>query len=308
MNGSIGRDALTSPQHRRPRVVAHRGASDELAEHTMGAYRQALADGADALECDVRLTRDGHLVCVHDRRLERTSSGRGVVSTKRLEELQHLDWASWKNPWADLDDEAELPDVDLRTVLTLRELFTMVRDHPDPVEVFVETKHPTRYSGWVEQRLVELLREFGWAGRRPEPGPAPRRSRVDAAAPRADTSPTPVRVLSYSQLSLRRLRRWAPDIALAWVVDEEIPVRVRRCELPRGVSSIAVACDLVRQNPGWVHRMHDSGHGVWVWVVNHAEDLRLCRDLGVEAVITDRPRFARKVLAEPGSAGSERPP
>lgn len=43
----------------------------------MAAYRQAIADGADALECDVRLTADRKLVCVHDRRVERTSDGRG---------------------------------------------------------------------------------------------------------------------------------------------------------------------------------------------------------------------------------------
>jgi glycerophosphoryl diester phosphodiesterase len=267
----------------RPLVVAHRGASDEVAEHTKRAYRQALADGADALECDVRLTRDGHLVCVHDRRLERTSSGHGVVSTKRLSDLQNLDWASWKNPWADLDDEADLPDENAGSLLTLRDLLNLVRDHARPVGLLIETKHPTRYSGLVEQRLVELLEEYGWD------------------EPPQDGSPPRVRMLSYSQLSLRRMRIWAPAVPLAWVIHREIPVRVRRGELPRGVSDIAVECGLVRANPSWVHRMHESGHGVLVWTVNREEDLRMCRDLAVEAVITDRPRFARELL----EAGSE---
>jgi glycerophosphoryl diester phosphodiesterase len=61
----------------RPSVVAHRGASDTSPEHTLTAYREAIEAGADGLECDVRLTADGHLVCVHDRRIERTSTGRG---------------------------------------------------------------------------------------------------------------------------------------------------------------------------------------------------------------------------------------
>jgi glycerophosphoryl diester phosphodiesterase len=56
-----------------PQVVAHRGASAVRAEHTLGAYVTALDEGADALECDVRLTADGHLVCVHDRNLRRTA-------------------------------------------------------------------------------------------------------------------------------------------------------------------------------------------------------------------------------------------
>ncbi|HEX7739426.1 MAG TPA: glycerophosphodiester phosphodiesterase family protein, partial [Marmoricola sp.] len=59
---------------KRPQVVAHRGSSAAVAEHTLGAYLKALDEGADALECDVRLTADGHLVCVHDRTLRRTAS------------------------------------------------------------------------------------------------------------------------------------------------------------------------------------------------------------------------------------------
>ena len=51
-----------------PAVFAHRGASAHRAEHTLAAYERALEVGADGLECDVRLTADGHLVLVHDRR------------------------------------------------------------------------------------------------------------------------------------------------------------------------------------------------------------------------------------------------
>ena len=85
-------------------MVAHRGASHENAEHTLGAYVAALDAGAEGLECDVRLTADGHLVCVHDRDLRRTGSRRGLVSTMELAELDQLEFASWKNPWAELDD------------------------------------------------------------------------------------------------------------------------------------------------------------------------------------------------------------
>src|SRR5690242_2039010 len=86
------RESVTAPA--RPAVVAHRGASTEKAEHTLGAYVSALDAGADGLECDVRLTRDGHLICVHDRTVDRTSDGRGVVSELELRALQELDFAS----------------------------------------------------------------------------------------------------------------------------------------------------------------------------------------------------------------------
>src|SRR5919199_5873445 len=77
----------------RPRVLGHRGSSEATAEHTLAAYRAALEAGADGLECDVRLTRDAVPVCIHDRRVDRTSDGAGVVSTLALADLEELDFA-----------------------------------------------------------------------------------------------------------------------------------------------------------------------------------------------------------------------
>ena len=171
-----------------PQVVAHRGASFENAEHTLGAYVKALDAGAEGLECDVRLTADGHLVCVHDRDLRRTASRRGLVSTSNLEDLEALDFASWKSPWADLDDEAPDRDRSLDSVLTLRKLLEMVADYDRRVEVAIETKHPTRYGGLVEKRVAELLHDFGWDGPNlPEPNP--------------------VRVMSFSHTALQRMEQ-----------------------------------------------------------------------------------------------------
>ena len=83
------------PHGEHPFVVAHRGASADRPEHTRAAYELALQEGADGVECDVRLTRDGHLVCVHDRRVDRTSSGTGLVSDMTLAQLRELDWGAW---------------------------------------------------------------------------------------------------------------------------------------------------------------------------------------------------------------------
>src|SRR5512135_566933 len=82
---------------RTPQIIAHRGSSSREPEHTLKAYKRAIADGADALECDVRLTADGHLVCVHDRRIDRTSDGSGVVSVMTLEDLHRRDFGRWRD-------------------------------------------------------------------------------------------------------------------------------------------------------------------------------------------------------------------
>jgi glycerophosphoryl diester phosphodiesterase len=256
----------------RPEVVAHRGASEDTAEHTLVAYRRALADGADALEADVRLSRDGHLVCVHDRRLDRTSNARGVVSTKRLAELDELDWGSWKAAW-DLDDEADEPDPDDRRLVTLRQLCELVREWERPVKLAIETKHPTRYSGLVEHYLTDLLQRLGWT------------------TPRAQM---PARVMSFSRMSIRRMQKMAPTVPVVALLDERIPGRMRGGELPRGVRIVGPSIDLVRRHPEWVAALHARGNAVHVWTVNATADITLCIELGVDAIITDRPRAVRE--------------
>jgi glycerophosphoryl diester phosphodiesterase len=258
----------------RPQVVAHRGASATMAEHTLAAYVAALDQGADALECDVRLTADGHLVCVHDRNLRRTTHRRAIVSTMELAELEELDFAAWKHPWTDLDDEAPDVDPDSGRVLTMRRLLEMVRDYPRPVELAIETKHPTRYAGLVERRLVELLDEFGWAG-----------------------TDSPVRVMSFSSVALRRIRRRAPYLPLVFLVDGPTQwLRARPVADPDWIAGPGIA--LVREHPEVVRRMQDAGARLHVWVVNEPADIDRCLDLGVEALITDRPGRTLRYLRE----------
>ncbi|MFL6156512.1 MAG: glycerophosphodiester phosphodiesterase family protein [Marmoricola sp.] len=249
----------------RPQVVAHRGASATNAEHTLGAYVAALDEGAEALECDVRLTADGHLVCVHDRDLVRVAHKRALVSSMELSELEQLDVASWKHPWADLDDEAPELDPELGKVLTLRRLLETARDYPRPVELAIETKHPTRYAGLVERRLVDLLDEFGWAG--PD---------------------SPVRVMSFSWIALRRVRRLAPQLRLVYLMDGPTDwARVRPFAEHDWIAGPGIK--LVRKHPELMRRIRANGTELHVWTVNKESDVDLCRELDVSALITDKP-------------------
>jgi glycerophosphoryl diester phosphodiesterase len=267
----------------RPQVVAHRGASFENAEHTRRAYLEAIREGAEALECDVRLTADGHLVCVHDRDLKRIASSRGLVSTMELADLDRLEFSSWKNPWAALDDEVDGPDDDLDKVLTLRRLLETVADADRPIKLAIETKHPTRYGGLVERRLVEALDEFGWTGQ-----------------------DSPVRVMSFSNVALQRMQRLAPRLPLVMLIDKARhwpmlkPVVDDSWMLGPGVFALA-------KHPKFAERMVRSGRDLHVWTVNTQEHLDLCRSLGVSAVITDRPRAVLGWLDEAEELEAARP-
>ena len=261
----------------RPQVVAHRGSSHDNPEHTLGAYVAALDRGAEGLECDVRLTADGHLVCVHDRRVDRTTNGRGVVSTMELAQLDELDFASWKNPWADLDDEAPEVDEQTRRVLPLRRLLEAARDYDDHVDLAIETKHPTRYAGLVERRLVELLASFGWAG--------------------ADS---PARIMSFSPVALNRVKKLAPAIEVVLLFDRQYSWQMATSLLAPGWIA-GPGIDLLRENPRLGRRLRKRDRRIHVWTVNTPEDLDLCARLGVEAVITDDPGMALDHFEDPSA-------
>ncbi len=256
----------------RPQVVAHRGASHENAEHTLGAYTAALDAGVQGLECDVRLTADGHLVCVHDRDLRRTASTPKLVSNTELADLDALDFAAWKNPWADLDDEAPARDEQMDRVLTLRNLLEMVADYDRRVEVAIETKHPTRYGGLVERRLVEQLRHLGW-----------------------DRPGSPARVMSFSWTALQRVERLAPAVPVVMLIDA-----ARQWTMLRRVIGddwlVGPGIDELTAHPKLGRRIAASGHDMHVWTVNRPAQLELCLELGVKAVITDRPAYMLDLL------------
>ncbi|MFH8628627.1 glycerophosphodiester phosphodiesterase [Streptomyces lydicus] len=261
-------------------VVAHRGASEEAPEHTLAAYRRAIEDGADALECDVRLTADGHLVCVHDRRVNRTSNGRGAVSALELADLATLDFGSWKDEAAYGDEapDRQHEDPERTSVLTLERLLELVADADRRVELAIETKHPTRWAGQVEERLVELLGRFGHT----EP------------VVNADRT-SPVRVMSFSARSLHRIRTAAPGIPVVYLMQFLSP-RYRDGRLPAGVGIAGPGIRILRSHPDYVAKAHRAGHQVHVWTVNDAADVELCQELGVDAVITNRPKQVRMQL------------
>ena len=261
-------------------VFAHRGSSHAEPEHTLGAYLRAIEEGADGLECDVRLTRDGHLVCLHDRRLERTSNGRGRVSAHTLAELSELDFGSWHPGPGGAELIYDRSGSGPARVLTLDRLLGAALDADRPLRLLVETKHPTRYGSAVEHRLAAVLHRYGLLDPAPD-------ARVQ------------VSVMSFSALAVRRMRRLAPRLPTVLLLELAHPL-VRGGRLPFGASIGGPGIALLRSHPGLVARLHARGYPVYVWTVNTPADLELVLRLGVCGIITDRPGFVRSHLMELG--------
>jgi glycerophosphoryl diester phosphodiesterase len=275
-----------------PEVVAHRGATAEAAEHTLAAYRHAAAVGADAVECDVRMTRDGVLVCVHDRRVSSTSNGRGVVSALHLAELEQFQFGPRRpsrfNRWADdeIRSVTDEPDMENGLVLTLDRLLEYVTATPGTVRLAIETKHPTRHTRKVEEALVDCLSRFGLLGNgRP----------VEWAGKPA------VRMMSFSQLAVRRMHDLAPGVPTVQLIGKRLRP-VRRELLLGTASAVGPGVALLRSDPEFVADAHAAGKQVHVWTVNKSADMDLMRNLGIDAVITDHPEEMLRRLGRDAAA------
>ena len=134
-------------------VAAHRGWCEKYPENTMEAFRAALEIGVDQIETDVRVTKDGELVLIHDQTVDRTTLSQGRVCDFTLAELRGMDAGSKKG---EEFRGARIP--------TLRELFELVKDHPtitldlELKEYPVEGWEETAYS--VCDRTVAMVEEY----------------------------------------------------------------------------------------------------------------------------------------------------
>ncbi len=157
-------------------------------------------------------------------------------------------------------------------MLTLRKLLETVADYDRRVEIAIETKHPTRYGGLVERRVVEMLRDFGW-----------------------DKLGTPARVMSFSWTALQRVERMAPGVPVVILVE-----RAHHWPMLRRVIGddwiVGPGIKELEDHPKLGPRIAASGHEMHVWTVNTASELELCVQLGATAVISDRPAYMLELL------------
>jgi glycerophosphoryl diester phosphodiesterase len=125
--------------------VAHRGASGFAPENTQSAFQKALDLGADFLECDVHLSKDGELIIMHDDKVDRTTNGIGFVKDYTLAELKELD-AGGKFHASFAGEQ----------IITLDEFLD---EFYGRVGLLIEIKKPVMYPG-IEEKVVALLKEY----------------------------------------------------------------------------------------------------------------------------------------------------
>ncbi|MEJ7771392.1 MAG: glycerophosphodiester phosphodiesterase family protein, partial [Geodermatophilaceae bacterium] len=152
----------------------------------------------------------------------------------------------------------------------------LVVSAPRPLRLFVETKHPTRFGGLVEEQVVASLAQHGLH----EP---------------ADPLRSPITVMSFATTAVRRVHSLAPNLPTVQLYATVPPLR-RDGTLPRGIDIVGVDMDVLRRHPAYVRRVHRQGNRCYVWTVDDPADVELALVLGVEGIITNRPAMVRDLI------------
>jgi glycerophosphoryl diester phosphodiesterase len=262
-------------------VIAHRGASGQAPEHTRAAYELALEMGADFLEPDLQMTRDGHLIAFHDPTLDRTARGPGPVCTgpvshRTLAQLRRCDVGSWFNRRF---PERARPEFEGQRVVTLEELF---RRWGDRVRWYPETKNPREAPG-MEEALLQLMDRYQLR---------------DAAVERRQ-----VLIQSFSPESLLEIRSLDPDLPLVQLLSADA---LQGRDLERMLTAIAgyargVGPDRELVDAPFMAAARTAGLLVHPWTVNDPVEMDRLIALGVDGIFSDFPDLLRQRIEACGS-------
>ena len=258
-----GRDDLPWSTFYQGRILnfAHRGAREQAPENTLPAFVRAADLGADGVELDVQLSADGVPVVIHDPLVDRTTDGVGAVAAMPLAALRELDAGA---PFSPAFTGTPIP--------TLSEVFEALGSC---VLFNVELKSSGAASFGSRRRLAQAVadavRTFGLAAR--------------------------VLCSSFDLLTLRALRQAAPELLLGCLYSYPPTTLVQGwlARLAAGRDT-ALHPHFSMVDGLYMQRARRRGQHVNVWTVNEPDDIRRMRDLGVDAIISDRPEVVRTVL------------
>ena len=233
-------------------VIAHRGASGVAPENTLAAFRKAVELGAGFIETDLQLSRDARLVALHDDTLERTTNGRGSVSSKTLQELRGLDAGSWfRTP-----HHEAAPSFAGERIPTIEEVLAFGREHEIGLHLEVKATGP---SG-AEHAIVGALR-------------------VSGEIPRSV-------VLSFSPSVLRRVRQLEPLVMTGFLFSDRLSSPVATA-VEVGARQLLPRTDRVTRE--LVTEAHAHDLKVVAWTADTPEEMRKLISAGVDGIITDYP-------------------
>jgi glycerophosphoryl diester phosphodiesterase len=232
-----------------PKVIGHRGAAGHAPENTLASIRNASELGAKWVEFDIKLSRDGVLVLMHDDTLNRTTNARGAVADQDFDALQKLDAGAWFD--ATFSDE-RIPSLEETLQLAARlGLGCNIEVKPSPFQ-----------DEATALALAKLLGE------------------------KRHLLAIPILVSSFSKVSLETLYRVLPEVPRGLIVgkipgDWESELRRLDC--------VSLHCSEQNLNQAKASAIRDAGYELLAFTVNNANRAATLFDWGVRVVFSDYP-------------------
>ena len=251
-------------------LYAHRGSSVLAPENTMPAFELALKYGADIMEIDVRLSRDGHVVVFHDERLDRTTNGRGRVIDSSLAQLQALD-AGYR--FVDPDGQS-FRDKGTR-VMSLTQMFEQLPDTPINIDI---KDNSNKAAAAVADTIDKANRH------------------------------TTVNVGSFHAPALEHFRQLLPQVTTAATQAEVAQLYFKRSQykiiafeylqIPLRYFGIPLA------SPAFIRHATERGIKSVYWTINNRKTMELLVERKVTGIVTDRvdiagPLLGKKAVSQP---------
>ena len=232
-----------------PQIFAHRGARRVAPENTLPAFAAALAMGADGIELDVHVTRDGQLVVIHDFHVDKTTDGQGPIANMTAAEVAQLDAGSHFSP-----------DFAGTRVPTLEEVLDLVDNR---CRINIEIKSMDIYARDASDAVAALIQ---------------RRSLYEQ-----------VIVSSFNPITLIKMRQLDPAIALGMLYDDEMPAIFRSVWAGPPIQPEAQHPDHQLIDADYMSWTRNLGVQVNTWTVNEPDEARRLAGLEVTTLITDVP-------------------
>ena len=247
---------------RLPLIIGHRGASALAPENTLAAFRQAIADGADGIEFDVRLSRDGAAVVIHDSTLERTGRLKRRVSQMTAAELQASDVGSWFRRHG-----SSHTDFANETVPLLEQVFALFRSGHK--KLYLEIKADSGSGNDLVAEVVRLIHQ------------SPIRKRVI--------------VECFNLALIRRIKELDSRIRTAALFEPKLsnPTSLVRRDLPRlaaaaGADEIALHHSLAKRHT--IEQALRLNQIVVVWTVDNPKWVAKAHAYEIAALISNNPK------------------
>jgi len=237
-------------------VIAHRGFSGVAPENTLIAFKKAIEVGSDMIELDVHLSKDGHVVVIHDDTLDRTTNGKGKVVDWTLEELKRLDAGSKFDP-----------KFSGEKIPTLKEVLDLSRSH---VLVNIELKRGDLGQYTLKDLTDRSLQEVERAGV------------IDQTI-----------FSSFDPSALERIREKNPRVRVAYLYNKSWNFPQ---EVIEGRSFNTLSCRKSVLTDTNISKAHKEGVRVNVYTLNSEEEIERFLNMNVDGIITDYPDRLIKIL------------